>query len=242
MDTLNLKKLQLDLDILSDPEGWKRIKKLFPDDIISCQSWMAPVEYLTQKYSEKAIVGYISHLFMLPSTALYLSVKEKDLELINYYLEDNCPITLKTYWLAIESGLEIFEKIHRRSNPKMIKALNHLPDNLKIINFLLNYYSSPDTVDCLNHLLRLIYHYITPERRLELKLKPIWTRQNGEPLSMINIPDPVERVVDLKKLRTKSLTNQEVTEIWNLGIEEFNAELQKYYKIDKNGATSLCGV
>jgi len=237
LSTQELKDLQRHLDDLSPEDGWKEIHKLIkakklPSDpnISEYYTYLYPAEYVGKIYLQSGQIGYLAHLLIKPSKALLMAVKVKDLGLVRRYLGQKCPITQETYWRAMEH-IGIFKLIHNAANPKMILTVNTLPENLKLITFLLNFYQKrpANELNCLNHVLRLIYTYIKPELRITLKLKDIWTRQQGQPIQTIEIPDPIDIDIDLQKIRERRLSKEEIEILKQSGIPDIIGELEIYY-------------
>lgn len=232
MELKEFLKLQREIDNSPDERAWERVEKLTGKIPCEYKTWLEAVEYLTLRRLEEGQIGYLAHLLGSPSNALYLAVKTGNLSLVKYYIEQKCPVTQKCYWRAMDK-FSIFKHVHNASDPRLILSLNTISNDVKLLRFLLDFYSSGGLalLGCFNHLLRLIYTYVSPETRLKLKLKDVWTRQMGLPINAINIPDPVEFTIPLKRLRLGELTSEEVKIMRLWKIPDLDAELDRYYPV-----------
>jgi hypothetical protein len=215
---------QIYIDNLDDEVAWKELEKYK----IKYVDGLAPVEALTLYFINKNQIGYLCDYFIPGSKCLLMAVKENSLHLTKYYLNRQAIILPETYYFALFNNLTIFKKINNY-DLKLILTINQLPSDTVILQYLLQYYNQPDQLDCLNHILRLIFRDVDYNVYSKLNIKPIWKRQQGiSPIVAIGDITEKFEVIDLVGLRLNKLDENKINYYLSLPNEDLQAELMKY--------------
>lgn len=216
---------QIYIDNLDDDQAWLELKSKYN---IKPTIGLAPVEALTLYFVNKNQIGYLCDYFLPGSKCLLMAIKEKDYHLTKYYINRKSTILPESYYLVLHWSLILFKHVNN-INSKLILTVNKLPEDIPTLQYLLQYFNQPDQLDCLNHILRLIFRDIPYSVYHQLNLKPIWKRQNSlAPIVRdIEVEDKFE-VIDLVGLRLNQLSEDKVNYYLSLPNPDLQAELLRY--------------
>lgn len=183
------------------------------------EKYLLPTELLTLRLLQQGLVGYLGHLVAPADQCLELAFKQRDKELVLYYLWRRAPISARIWQLSLAWGSwSVHALLLCYSSIDFTTCCRDICSNIDFLERLIDRYQIGRNLTQLNWLLRLIGSRLSLDDIDKLELPKVQLRECLKGMATAGLPGTLEQTLQLDKM-------QAALDRWKLPLTPYLAGL-----------------